>query len=93
MRFELVVTGLLPDTTFGLTYTKNKMEQRELKKEKNKTKNRRQGVMKRVTGRNYFDGDIYKKKTASIYNQPAINFCEGVVTLSCYGNFPSSKSN
>jgi hypothetical protein len=37
------------------------MERRGLKKEKNKTKNSRQGVMKRVTGRNYFDGDTYKK--------------------------------
>jgi len=68
------------------------MEQRELKKKKNKTKNSRQGVMKRVTGRNYFDGDTYKKN-ASIYNQPAINVCERVVTLSCYRHFLPSKSN
>jgi hypothetical protein len=36
---ELMVTGVVPNTKFGLTYTKSKMEQRELKKEKNKTKN------------------------------------------------------
>ena len=31
--------GVVPNTKFGFTYTKNKMEQRELKKEKNKTRN------------------------------------------------------
>jgi hypothetical protein len=45
------------------------MEQRQLEKEKNKTKNWRQGVMKRVTGRNYFDGDTHKKTPAYTTNR------------------------
>jgi hypothetical protein len=38
VRLELVVTGVVPNTKFGFTYTKNKMEQRQLKEEKIKQK-------------------------------------------------------
>jgi hypothetical protein len=39
VRLELAVTAVVPNTKFCFTYTKNKMEQKELKKENNKTKN------------------------------------------------------